>query len=473
MAWFMRGFAEGMADSILAAVTAIARLAEFVVHAGIADCPEAAIVQVRRAALDTIGVTLAGASEPVARAVRAVARAEGGIPLCTVLGSTLRTSPGWAALANGAAGHAHDFDDTNFALLGHPSVPLLSTALACAESETADGAAVTVAFVIGFEISATLGQALNPEHYARGWHATSSIGTLGCAAAAASLLGLDAARVRHALAIAASLASGLKENFGSMTKPYHAGHAAANGVRAAMLAREGMTASSTALDGTQGYAAAFSGAKLLPDALDELGRTWQLVSSGIAVKPYPSCALTHAAIDALLELRARHAIEAAQVATVEVGVNHLVPEVLRHHAPSNALERKFSMEFCAAAALGAGRVDIGSFADGPVRDEGVRALMDRVRMVVDPALPDGLEQHAWCRVSVRLADGRAFDLPPSGASGHPGVPLSDERLRAKFLGCAEPALGRDAALAVADQLGHLEAIPDIRALTSRLGGAEE
>ena len=462
-----------MADSILAAVTAIARLAEFVVGTRLTDCPEAAIVQVRRAALDSIGVTLAGAREPVARAVRAVARAEGGIPLCSVLGTTLRTSPGWAALANGAAGHAHDFDDTNFALMGHPSVPLLSTALACAESETADGAAVTSAFVIGFEVSAALGQALNPEHYTRGWHATSSIGTLGCCAAAARLLGLDAGQTRHTLAIAASLASGLKENFGSMTKPYHAGHAAANGVRAAMLAREGMTASLAALDGTQGYAAAFSGAKLLPDAFDALGRTWQIIRSGIAVKPYPSCALTHAAIDALLDLRAKHAIEAAQVAAVEVGVNHVVPEVLRHHAPSNALERKFSMEFCAAAALGAGRVDLASFEDGPVRDGSVRALMDRVRLVVDPALPDRLEQHAWCRVSVRLTDGRAFDLPPRGASGHPDAPLSDAQLRAKFLGCAEPVLGRDEALSVADQLGHFEAIPDIRALTSRLGGAED
>jgi 2-methylcitrate dehydratase PrpD len=458
----------GTPDSILAAVTAIARLADFVTRTRLADCPDAAVIQVRRAALDSIGVTLAGASEPVARAVRAVARAEGGVPLCTVLGTGLRTSPGWAALANGAAGHAHDFDDTSFALMGHPSVPLLSTALACAESETRDGAAVTLAYMIGFEVSAALGLALNPEHYTRGWHATSSIGTLGCAAAAASLLGLDAAEARHALAIAASLASGLKENFGSMTKPYHAGHAAANGVRAAMLAREGMTASPSALDGTQGYAAAFSGAKLGPDALDGLGRAWQLLRSGIAVKPYPACALTHAAIDALLDLRARHAIEAAEVADVEIGVNHVVPEVLRHHAPATALERKFSMEFCAAAALGAGRVDLASFSEGPVADDRVRRLMGRVRMVVDPSLPDGLEQHAWCRVSVRLTDGRAFDAPARGASGHPDAPLSDERLRAKFVACAEPVVGRDEALAVADQLGHLDAIPDIRALTSRL-----
>src|SRR5438046_1513730 len=131
----------------------------------------------------------AGAGAPAARAVRAVARAEGGTPLATVVGTRFVTSPGWAALANGTAGHAHDFDDTNFALMGHPSVPLLAAALAAGEAETADGRAVTLAYIVGFEISAGLGRLLNPDHYTRGWHATSSIGTLGCPAAAARLLG--------------------------------------------------------------------------------------------------------------------------------------------------------------------------------------------------------------------------------------------------------------------------------------------
>src|SRR5262245_1128346 len=179
---------------------------------------------------------LAGAREPVARIVREVARAEGGVPLCTVVGSSLRTAPGWAALANGTAGHAHDFDDTSFALMGHPSVPLLAAVLAAGEAEMADGRAVALGYVVGFEISAAIGAAINPGHYTRGWHATISVGTLGCAAAAARVLGLDVVQTRHALGLAASLASGLKENFGSMTKPYHARQAAVNGVRAAQLA---------------------------------------------------------------------------------------------------------------------------------------------------------------------------------------------------------------------------------------------
>ena len=449
-------------------MNATARLAEFVVKTSLRECPDAAVAQVRRAALDTLGVMLAGAAEPAAASVRAVARAEGGTPLCTVIGTSLRAAPTWAALANGTAAHAHDFDDTNFALLGHPSAPLLAAALACAEAEPADGAAVTLAYLIGFEVSVALGVALNPDHYTRGWHATSSIGTLGCAAAAASVLGLDAGQTRHALGIAASLASGLKENFGSMTKPFHAGHAARNGVFAAMVAREGLTASDAALDGRQGYAAAFSQTTLAPEAFDALGQRWQVLASGIAVKPYPSCALTHSAIDALIELRARHGLGADQVAEVEVGVNHVVPDVLRHTVPTNGLERKFSMQFCAAAALATGRVDLGSFDDGPVADAGTRGLMDRVRMVVDPTLPDRLEQHAWSRVTVRLRDGRALASPPRGASGHPDQPLSDAQLRDKFLACATPVLGADEAEGVAAQLAHLEDIPDIRALTARL-----
>jgi 2-methylcitrate dehydratase PrpD len=454
-------------------MTVATRLAEFVVKTTLDDCPDAAVAQVRRAALDTIGVMLAGAREPAARIVRQVARIEGGPPLCTVVGSALRTSPGWAALANGVAGHAHDFDDTSFALMGHPSVPLLATILAAAEAETTDGAAATLAYLLGFEIDAALGRALNPAHYERGWHATSTLGTLGCAAAAARLLGLDVGQTTHALGIAASLASGLKENFGSMTKPYHAGHAARNGVLAAQLAREGFTASTTALEGRQGHAAAFGGGGVAEAAFGALGRTWDILESGIAVKPYPSCALTHAAIDALLDLREQHRLRPENVAAVEVGVNRVVPDVLRHARPATALERKFSMEFCAAAALADGRVTLDSFTDGPVVEPATRRLLERIRMVVDPTLPDGLVHHAWSRVRVTLTDGTALASPPRGARGHPDQPLSAEALRAKFVGCAATVLRLDDAEDIADQVEHLEAIPDIRALTARLGGEQE
>ncbi len=451
-------------------MTASTRLAEFTLSTRLADCPPQALVAVRRAALDTIGVTLAGASEPVAQIVRRLVRAEGSIPLCTVIGTRLRAGATAAALANGAAGHAHDFDDTNFALLGHPSVPLLAAALAVAEAETADGAAVALAYITGFEVAAAIGAAVNPAHYERGWHATSSIGTLACTAAAAKILALDLHTTRMAFGIAGSLASGLKENFGSMTKPFHAGHAARNGVWAAMLAREGLTASASALDGPQGYLAAFGGGSSLDAALQGLGQRWQLLESGIAVKPYPSCALTHSTIDALLDLRERHQLDPDQISQVEVGVTRVVPTVLIHPRPVTALERKFSMEYCAAAALADGQVTLDSFDDGPPRPA-VEKLMSSVSMVVDPTLPASREQHAWSRVTLRLSDGRTLEAPPRGALGHPDQPLSDAALRAKFLACATRVLPRDEAEAVAEQIDGFEDIPDIRALTARLVGA--
>jgi 2-methylcitrate dehydratase PrpD len=234
-----------------------------------------------------------------------------------------------------------------------------------------------------------------------------------------------------------------------------------------------MTASETALEGKQGYVAAFGGAHGLDQALESLGRTWHLLASGIAVKPYPSCALTHSAIDALLALRVEHRLSPSEVAAVQVGVNRVVPDVLAHSRPTTALERKFSMQYCAAAALAEGRVDFGSFADGEVANRETRELMERVAMVVDPGLPQGVEQHAWSRVTVRLRDGRILSTEARGARGHPDTPLSDAALREKFLACARTVLSSEEALGVAEQISHLEDIPDVRALTSRLEGTLE
>jgi 2-methylcitrate dehydratase PrpD len=194
------------------------------------------------------------------------------------------------------------------------------------------------------------------------------------------------------------------------------------------------------------------------------------VSSGLAVKPYPSCALTHSAIDALIDLRAEHRLSPREVAAIQVGVNRVVPDVLAHARPSTALERKFSMQYCAAAALAEGRVDFASFTDGEVANRDIRDLMERVAMVVDPGLPQAVEQQAWSRVTITLRDGRTLATDARGARGHPDMPLSDAALRDKFLACARTVLSPDEAEGVAEQIGHLEDIPDIRALTSRLEG---
>src|SRR5213592_834107 len=246
-------------------------IAEFIVKSRWEDCPVAAVDAARRAILDCVGVMLAGSAEPAARIVQQIAESEGGAPLATIVGTRRRTGAVWAALANGTAAHALDFDDTNFAMLGHPSAPVLAAGLAAGELALADGQALVHAFLLGFEVETTLAAVINPEHYDHGWHATCTLGTLGAAAAAARLLGLDTAQIRTALAVAASQSSGLKENFGTMTKPFHAGHAARSGVLAALLAREGWTASERAIEGPQGFLHVLGAERRELSAIEALG----------------------------------------------------------------------------------------------------------------------------------------------------------------------------------------------------------
>jgi 2-methylcitrate dehydratase PrpD len=449
-------------------VRATAHLAEFVTKSRWEDCPAEAVDIARRAILDCLGVMLAGSIEPAARIVAEVARAEGGSPLATVVGTPLRTGTVWAALANGTAAHALDFDDTNFAMLGHPSAPVLSAALAAGELTMADGRALVHAFLLGFEVETTMASVMNPPHYEKGFHATGTLGTMGAAAAAARLLGLDAAQTRAALAVAASQASGLKENFGTMTKPFHAGHAARSGVLSALLARDGFTASEQAIEGPQGYFAVLSAGKRDEQVLDSLGAPWKILETGVAVKPYPSCACTHSIIDSALELQRTHRIRPEQVAQVTVGVNAAVPRILIHGNPRSGLEAKFSGEFSAAAALCDGRVGIATFRDDKTDDPTIRELMTRVRLVVDPEIPGDLERHMWTRVTVRLRDGREVAIAPRPVPGHPGLPLSMDQLREKFMDCARIVLPEDRADSVRQMVEQLDGCPDLRSLTAIL-----
>jgi len=449
-------------------VRATAHLAEFVTKSRWEDCPAEAVDIARRAILDCLGVMLAGSIEPAARIVAEVARAEGGSPLATVVGTPLRTGAVWAALANGTAAHALDFDDTNFAMLGHPSAPVLSAALAAGELTMADGRALVHAFLLGFEVETTMASVMNPPHYEKGFHATGTLGTMGAAAAAARLLGLDAAQTRAALAVAASQASGLKENFGTMTKPFHAGHAARSGVLSALLARDGFTASEQAIEGPQGYFAVLSAGKRDEQVLDSLGAPWKILETGVAVKPYPSCACTHSIIDSALELQRTHRIMPEQVAQVTVGVNAAVPRILIHSNPRSGLEAKFSGEFSAAAALCDGRVGIATFRDDKTDDPTIRELMTRVRLVVDPEIPGDLERHMWTRVTVRLRDGREVAIAPRPVPGHPGLPLSMDQLREKFMDCARIVLPEDRADSVRQMVEQLDGCPDLRSLTAIL-----
>jgi 2-methylcitrate dehydratase PrpD len=419
------------------------------------------------AVCDTVGVALAGAHEPAARMVRATVTADSQGP-CRILGTHDRASAIEAALANGVAVHALDFDDMCFVSMAHPSCALVPAALAAAELAGASGQGLLDAYVVGFEVECRLGMVMNPRHYhVRGWHCTSSIGTLGAAAAAARVLALPATATVHALGIAASLACGLKENIGTMVKPLHAGVAARNGVMAARLAQQGFTASQQAIDGPQGYLAAMDSdrpASALAERIADLGARWEILETGISVKLYPSCAATHPPLDALLQLVRRHGFHAEDVEAIDVEVDSMTMRLLIYDRPATGLEAKFSMPFCAAAAVIFGHPTIDTFGVSRISDPRVQQLIPRVSLRANQAF-DAAAPLSQARVTVRLRDGLTLTERADGARGYPGR-LTDDELAAKFLGCAERSLSRAAADRALGALRAIDSTANVRTLTA-------
>ena len=443
------------------------QLAEFVANASFDSLPPEAVVQAKRALLDTLGVALAGSREEAARILAERALADGGGGEASVLGWGFRAPAAGAALVNGTAAHALDFDDVSMSMRGHPSAPLLPAVLATAEETRASGAEALLAFVLGFEVAAKMGGLLGARHYDLGWHATSTLGTLGAAAASARLRGLCAERTLAALGIAASMASGLRANFGTMTKPLHAGLAARNGVQAAALAAAGLTAAEDALEAADGFVAAFSGETAPETTLRPLGQPFDIVSPGVAQKLYPCCYATHRAIDAAIELAA--GIDPAAIASVRVdaGRGTLLPLIVR--APQTGLEGKFSLEYCVATALLDGAVSVRSFSDAAVARPEVQRLLERIEVVEDvEPRPNFLEN--WARVRLALADGSVHEKRVDVPRGDPRRPLTWDELTAKFLDCSLPVLGPDQARSVIDTIKGLEELPDVRVLTAALAG---
>jgi 2-methylcitrate dehydratase PrpD len=443
-------------------------LAAFVTSA---SPPTEARARAATAILDTIGVALAGASEPASRAVQTAIDGDGG-QACTVLGTGLRASATGAALANGTAAHALDYDDMCFVSLAHPSAPLVPALLAAGELIGAPGAVLVDAYVIGFEIEARLGRLMNPRHYQRGWHCTSTLGAIGATAGVSRLINLDPRAASHAIAIAASEASGLKENFGTMVKPLHAGLAARDGVLAALLARSGLTASALALDGPQGFLRAMDSERddLAREILD-LGSRWEIIDTGITVKLYPSCAGTHPSLDAILALRRRERFTADEVNRVEIEVDEITPTVLIHDRPSTGLEAKFSMPFCAAAAIVFGQVGVATFEANQLSDARVASLAPRVTMKIDATLGVEAPPLTQARVHVHLRDGRMLTEVANGARGYPENPATDDELDAKFLSCATRSIPQSSARHVLNLLRRIDHVGDIRELTAATGVA--
>jgi len=435
------------------------KLAQFVVGTDHDSLPEEVVTAAKRAVLDTLAVTIAGCGEEAAAIITAYVRELGAAAEAGVVGSGFQTAASEAALANGTLAHALDYDDVSMSMLGHPSAPLLPAVLALAEKTGAPGKDVIVAFLVGFEVECKVGSAIGASHYARGWHPTATLGTLGAATACAKLLRSDLAATRAALGIATSLAGGTRQNFGTMSKPLHAGIAARNGVMAASLAARGFTADASIIEAPLGFLHLFGvGDHDAEKAMASLGQPFDIISPGIGVKLYPCCYESHRALDAVLQLQKEANIELRRIARVEARLSRGTAIPLIHHRPQTGLEGKFSMEYCLAAALLDGRIDLASFSDEAVQRPQAQELLRRVEMVEEE---QGQPIVGPATVTVILDDGSQHSRRVETPGGDPKAPLTWEELVAKYKDCAAGILPDAATARSVEIIADLEAAADV------------
>lgn len=446
-----------------------ARIARFVAEIRYDKIPPQAAATAKTAVLDCLGVALAGSREESGKICADMARQEGAREESSIFGQGFRSSALQAAFANGTAAHALDFDHS-FTLMGQPTAPLIPAVFAVGEARGASGRQIIEAYAAGFETVGKLTYSL-AKAVEDGWHAPSTLGTFGATVACAKLLGLNEGQTQMALGIAASMAGGVACNFGTMSKPLHVGLGARNGVLAAKLAQSGFTASAQAIETGAGFYAMFY-PKSQPDyrPLDELGTTSELVTNGIRIKPYPCGGLTHPAIDAVLDVRAKHGIKAADIDSIHVDVAQHTYNRIAFRMPATGLQGKFSMNYLLARALIDGKVSLDAFTEAAVRDANVLKLAEKVEMRPDPTLKPSADGSRPCRVSIRLANGQTHFREAKYAKGSPEIPMTPDEVRTKFMDCSGRAISDEAATQVMRYVEQLETLEDITPLCRLLKG---
>jgi 2-methylcitrate dehydratase PrpD len=418
----------------------------FVTQTKYQEIPAEVIELGKKSILDALGLALAGSRAESGSISRKYVEQAG---VCngkaTVIGSAQRTSPRFAALLNGISIHADDFDDTQLAaakdrvygLLMHPTVPVLPAIFALAEQRAVTGKEWMLAYQVGAEVECKIAEAISPRHYQDGFHTTGTCGPFGSAAACAKLLKFDLPETLKTFGLAASQSGGLRENFGTMTKPFQAGRAAESGLVSAELVALGWTAAEQILEADRGFFHA-SGGSYDPSAImDRLGKPWTFTTPGVSLKPYPSGSLTHPAMTELARLIEVHKLQAAQVEKVDIGANHNMTTTLLHHQPKTGLEAKFSMEFCLAILLLERKAGLGQFSDKVVQRSDVQEMIRRINFYVDPEAENAGFDKMTSILKVHLRDGRMITGRAEFAKGSPANPMSFDEAATKFRGCAE------------------------------------
>ncbi len=431
----------------------------------------------RRCVLDGLAVALAGSEQPGMAPLGAYIDSLGGAPQSRRIGDASRRLPAHlAALCTGTAGHAMDWDDTQLAegpgrpygLLMHPTMPPLVAALtlsdlvAAEEGRPVDGRRFLAAFTAGFEVGCKVAEAIDPDHYMRGFHTSGTIGTFAAAAAAANMLGLDEEATARALGLAASMAAGIRAAFGTMTKPLHVGRASENGVTAALLARHGFSANTEALDGRWGYLAIAGPGGEPALVRDRFGAPHSMTSPGVSIKPYPSGVLTHPSMDAMLFLMREEGLAPEDIDSVvlKAGSNVLGP--IRFTVATTELEGKFSFAFLLSAIILNGRAGKAEFTDAFVASPECQAMQRRVSTAFDQSIENMGWDRIRSKVEVVTRDGRRLERwADENYRGSPLNPLTDAELEGKFADCAEGLLDAGAQAAVVEMVRGLEAADDV------------
>jgi 2-methylcitrate dehydratase PrpD len=434
-------------------------LAEFVANHPSRGWGDAVDHEAHRTFLNWLGCAVGASQHESVDAALAAVQMLQPAPQATVLGRAERVDMASAALVNGISSHTFDFDDTHLKTIIHPAGPVASALLALSEVTGASGRALIDALVLGIDVSCRVGNALYPEHYDRGWHITGSTGTLGAAAACARLMGLDVDRTQMALGIAASQPVGLREQFGSMTKPLHPGAAARAGLMSALMARHGYTASPRALEAPRGMMQVVSTKHDWREITDELGQRFEI--SFNTYKPFACGIVVHPGIDACAQLRAR-GVKPEDVERIELKVHSLVLELCGKKEPADGLQAKFSIYHGCAAGLMFGRAGEGEYADAVVTSEPMVALRRKVVATVDDAIRE--EQ---VDVTAVLRDGRREHVFIEHAIGSLQRPMSDADLEAKFHGQADEVLGEERVQALIEACWGVGAAPDLRTVVER------
>jgi 2-methylcitrate dehydratase PrpD len=444
------------------------QIARFIAETGFDSIPHEAVVIAKNTILDGVGVAIAGSAEPAVKIMRQRIKEWGSAEEAGVIGAHFRTTAEMAAWINGTASHALDYDDTFSNAAGynfHPTVPILAAVLALGEKCKSPGKDVVAAYIVGIEVESRVGAAIGRSVSEMGWHTTPVVGTMGAAAASANLLKLEHSQVQMALGIAASLSSGLLHNFGTMTKPLHAGNASRNGVISALLAQKGFTASDDVLEGELGFCSMFSGktASTVWPHEQDLGLAWHIISPGIALKAYPCCRSTHSSIDASIHLRNVIGIDSSHLIKIICKTSPHHTKLARFHRPKSAYEAKFSIPYCVAVALLRGRVLLEDFTQEKMVSPQAQALLSKVNFLYPEEFtkdPMGLAQE----VVVTLADGKEYACRVETPKGEPQNLMTNEELSAKFVDCAGSFLSPQEIDKVLEMIDRLELLHDISKL---------